>query len=309
MVIKKKGGRSMPDNSPFTRYETEPICSGLDSYIYRYHSAYRPKLYFCCTGKEYDKKEDNLYMGFELEFDAPNKKIGCRNNKISVIDFSNHIFNSNTYLYYMLDGSIRNGLEMISQPSTLDFYKQNEEKFKQLFSFIKNVGFEARKSCGFHIHFNRDYIMSQSGIYDEYYKDNEEKLIMIVEKFWKELVYISKRQYSRIERWSNKFDKTPKEIVDNMSFGVFEDKYHVLNFNNRQTIEFRLYSSSLEYEDFICYLELYSNIINAAKNLTKKQIEEINFSYFLDTKELVSYYIEQTSVAKIRKYKKYLETT
>lgn len=299
----------MPIDSPFVQYVTEPIDSGRESYIYRYHSAYRPKLYFCCTEEEYRNKENNLYMGFELEFDAPNKTIGSRSNKISVIDESNYIFSSNTYLYYMLDGSIRNGLEMISQPSTLKFYKQNKDKFKSLFAVIKNIGFEARRTCGFHIHFNRNYIMSQSGIYDDYYKDNEEKLIMIVDKFWKELVYLSNRQYPKIERWSNKFSKTPKEIVDDMSHGIFENKYHVLNFNNRQTIEFRLYSSSLEYKDFICYLELYYNIINAAKNLTKEQIKQINFSYFLNTDELVSYYISKTTGTNIRKYKKYLGTT
>lgn len=299
----------MPTLNPFTSFSLEPKHINEDCYIYRYHSPYRPKLYFCHTTEENNTVETNLYMGFELEFDAVNKTIGSRANKIRVIKASNDIFDSDNYIYYMLDGSIRNGLEMISQPSTFLFYNKYYSEYKTLFNYIKSLGFESRRSCGLHIHFNKDYFMDESKMYNEYCKENEEKLLMIVEKFWKQLVYISKRQYSRIERWSNKFDKTPKEIVENMDYGIFENKYHVLNFNNSSTIEFRLYSSTLDVDEFFCYLELYKNIVEAAKKLTKEEIENINFYYFLTSKKLLSFFLNQSKPCMTRKYKKYLETT
>lgn len=304
-----KGSVYMPVRDPFTSFSLTPIHKNENCYIYRYHSPYRPGVYFCHTEEENRQVERNLYMGFELEFDAENRTIGNRNNKISVIQTSNNIFNSDNYLYYMLDGSIRNGLEMISQPSTMKFYKNYISDFENLFNYIKYVGFEARRSCGLHIHFNKDYFMDDSKMQNNYYKENEEKLLMIVDKFWNNLVYLSNRQYSRIERWSNKFDKTPKEIIDNMDYGIFEDKYHVLNFNNSDTIEFRLFASTLDCNEFFCLLELYNNIVVAAKELTKEQIENINFNYFLTSENLIKMYLEKTKYTNTRKYKKYLETT
>ena len=299
----------MPKADMFTLFSTSPVTGDINPVIYRYHSSYRPSLYFCCTEEEEQEKENLLYMGFELEFDyGPiGRSTNIREKKLAVIEYSNNLFNSGSYLYYMLDGSLTNGLEMISQPSTLNFYKKNKEKFEKLFAFIKEMGFSARVSCGLHIHFNKDFYFNEEPIKDFYFYNKEENLLYLIDKFWKELVYLSGRRYNRIRRWSNKFYKGPKEIVEDMMCGNFESRYHVLNFRNRNTIEIRLFHSTLEYDEFISFLELYNNLIVCAKMFPKEKLEIIGFQEFLTSQELVNLWVKRTASSNTNKYKKYLE--
>ena len=87
----------------------------------------------------------------------------------------------------------------------------HKDLLKQNFENIINHGFTAGYSCGLHIHFNKDY-------YGDKCDECTEKILTIIDMFWKQLVFFSRRRYSRIERWSNKYDKTPEEIVSDMKY-------------------------------------------------------------------------------------------
>lgn len=294
----------MPDlfsNKVLTKLEktdTEPL-------IYRYHSMYRPSLYFSLNEDEIHGNSflnDVPFMGFELEFNTVHHDIGQRYNLIDLIQQSNYIFGNNTFIYYMRDRSIGYGLEMISQPATYEFYLTHKDFLKQNFENVLNHGFTAGYSCGLHIHFNKDY-------YGDNCDECTEKLLTIIDKFWKELVYASRRRYSRIERWSNKYEESPKEIVHGMQCGVFPDRYRVLNVRNRPTLEFRIYASTLDLDEFFATLELTNNMIVASKELSMEQIQNLTFDYFLTSPNLQKYYKKYSSASRIKKYKKYLEVT
>ena len=301
----------MPDTfenkimSSLEKTSTEPI-------IYRYHSMYRPSLYFSLNEDEFERyfnpheEYHSLdyvpFMGFELEFNTVHHDIGRRSNLIDLIQKSNNIFGNNTFIYYMRDGSIGYGLEMISQPATYEFYLAHKDLLKRNFENIINHGFTAGYSCGLHIHFNKDY-------YGDKCEECTEKILTIIDMFWKQLVFFSRRRYSRIERWSNKYDKTPEEIVSDMKYGMFPDRYHVLNIRNRTTLEFRIYASTLDLDEFLATLELTNNIIRASKELSVEQIKNLTFDYFLTSPNLQKYYKKYSSASRIKKYKKYLEVT
>lgn len=277
--------------------DTDPI-------IYRCHSMYRPNLYFSLTEKNVDDNVVEListpFMGFELEFNTTNAEIGRRSNLINLIQASNCIFGNNTFIYYMRDGSIGYGLEMISQPATYDFYVSNKDLLKQNFENVSEHGFVAGRRCGLHIHFNKDY-------YEDKRDECTEKLLTIIDKFWNNIVFASRRQYTRIERWSRKYDLEPKEIVQDMKYGSFPDRYHVLNIRNPSTLEFRIYASTLDIDDFFATLELTKNMIVASKELSIEQIQNLDFNYFLTSPNLKRYYKKYSSSIRTRKYKKYLE--
>ena len=79
--------------------------------------------------------------------------------KHKLIDMSNEIFGNNTFAYYMRDGSLSKGLELITQPATFNAHEALEDKYRQLFAAIKDHGFGSDRfqTCGYHIHFNRGY--------------------------------------------------------------------------------------------------------------------------------------------------------
>lgn len=292
----------MPDTFE-NRILTELEKTNTEPLIYRYHSLYRPSLYFSLNEDEVHANSflDNMpFMGFELEFNTVHRDIGRRSNLIDLIQKSNNIFGNNTFIYYMRDGSIGYGLEMISQPATYEFYLAHEDLLKQNFENILNHGFTAGYSCGLHIHFNKDY-------YGDKCDECTEKILTIIDKFWKELVYFSRRRYSRIENWSDKYKEQPKEIVSSMKCGLFPSRYHVLNVRNRNTLEFRIYASTLDLDNFFATLELTKNMVVASKELSMEQIQNLTFDYFLTSDNLKRYYKKYSSASRIKKYKKYLE--
>lgn len=280
-----------------------------EPYIYRYHSENRPSVYFCCSLKEgLEGKEDDwqhlLYMGVELEFDSATWPTYSRDNKIQTIREVNEIFGGNHYGYFMLDGSIRRGLEFITQPSTYDFYLENREKFEQVFECIKSHGFGADdySTTGFHVHFNRDYIN-----YDEL-----ETVLYIVNRYWPELVFFSRRAYPYIEHWADKYWNSPQTIVKNMKQGHIPmmlngrpDRYHAVNVCNTTTIEFRMFHGTLDSQTFFSTLNLISNIVNLAKTHTKEEIKKLPFEFLLTTKEAQEYYHRVSAATSQRKYKNY----
>jgi hypothetical protein len=261
---------------PYPYYE-----DGLDPVIYRYHSCNRPDVYFC-GGKD---NGENLFLGFELEFDTRDKNVGKRINKHCIIRKSNDTFGNATYLYYMMDGSLLNGLEMISQPATFEYHCQNRQNYETIFNEITARGFKSQsfQSCGLHFHFNRSY-----------YSDNEDKyltnLLYLVDKFWFDLLLFSRRKYSRIYRFASKYCESPKEIVARYKDPFMtHSRYKCVNLCNNDTIEFRIYKGTLNISDFFCAMELTRNMIVAAKEKTDEELKDMKFSDLLTTEELVKY--------------------
>lgn len=266
--------------SPLTR--THPVQIPANS-IFNYHSPYRPYLYFVdlfssCTCEDPDK----LYMGVEVEFDTSkpeSQRLSCKHD---LIDRSNEIFGNNTFAYYMKDGSVRKGLELITQPATFAAHEQLEDQYRQLFTMIKEHGFGSDKfqTCGYHIHFNRSYFSESPDFFTV-------KLLYLVEKFWRDLVLLSRRDYDRIVRWANKYNDTPQKVVDNFKGGCcHSDRYHAINLTNANTIEFRIYKGTLDVDKFLATMELTRNLIVAAKTKSPGELQRMQFSELITSGRL-----------------------
>lgn len=251
--------------------------------IYRYHSINRPSVYF--NGGEDDGC--NLFLGIELEFDTRSKYAGLRDNKLDLIRGSNIIFDNSSFVYYMNDGSLYNGLEMITQPATYEYHSSIIDKYKELFDMISGHGFKSQsyQSCGLHIHFNRSYFNDGN---EDLYTVN---LLYLVEKFWRDLVLFSRRDYPRLQRWADKYKDKPDEVVKRYKerhlYGT--SRYRAVNLCNRDTIEFRIYRGTLDISDFMATLELTKNLIIAAKTKTVQELQDMKFSELITSRNLLRY--------------------
>lgn len=281
---------------PIVNYEA----NRSNARLYGYHSYMRPSVEFYCTSDEVFNWQDALYFGVELEVDSSDYR--ASGYRIDAIQDCQNIMQSNKYGYFMHDGSLRYGMEFITQPSTYSFYKSNEGMFVELFNTLKHYGFGADKmtSCGFHVHFNRDF-----------YKENEcqyiENLLFLVNRYWDNIVYCSKRRVNSIIRWSDKYRATPKEIVENMEHGNLPDRYHCVNLQNRDTIEFRMWHGTLDITTFYGVLTLVQNLVIMARTHTQAEIEKIPFDMLITTPEMAKMYFEASKPQHIKKYSEYLK--
>ena len=264
--------------------------------IYRYHSGCRPHVQFYLTPSEVEQKENNLYIGFELEFDYTKRTLSPTDKK-RVIKDNNNILGSSEYLYYMLDGSVRNGLEMISQPSTYKFYLLNRNNFENVFNSVKSHGYVASSACGLHFHINKDFFSSDLTS-DEYYSSLQ-KLLTIWDKFWPDLVKLSKRTPQKLYRWAGKYNISPNAIVDkivdcnvrgarNPSFS----KYMAVNLNHNDTIEFRIFSSTLDLDEFYAMLKFVVNVAYTAKYKDDEYIKDCEFQSLISGENLTKFYFK-----------------
>lgn len=242
--------------------------------IFGYHSWERPSVKF------YGGNDDGntLFMGVEQEFDN-----NSDTNRYYCVAKSNEIL-PESYMYYMRDGSLSMGVEQITQPSTFDFYKENYDKFKNIFEIFR-ANFKRYCSCGLHIHINRSF-----------FGDNEDaciaKTLYIFEKYWKEIVIFSRRKYEDITRWADKYrNRTPEQVVALMHEGRHcLNRYKAVNLCNRDTIEFRIFSGAKTIEDYYMTLEFINRIATLVKETKALDIQTMTWEQILGNEELIKYY-------------------
>lgn len=281
----------------------------LGTYIYRYHSASRPNVEFYLNEDEIQNKKNNLYIGFELEFDNITRFLSPSKKK-QIIRTNNNLIRNYSYLYYMLDGSVKNGLEMISQPSTYNFYLKNKDIFKSIFDNIINEGYVASNKCGLHFHINKDYF--DNNYQSDLFYSKIQNLLTLCDKFWPNFVSFSNRKKMNLDKWAHKFNTAPKDVVKGIvnknKQGIYSNyfsKYTAINFNHSDTIEFRIFSSTLNIEDFYSLLEFVKNIAEIVKNKDNEYIKDCNFESLIYGKSLINYYKKHYSVRGLNKYKSF----
>ena len=257
-------GRSIPRGEL-----VDGLCKKCENreYILPYHRN-QPELKFYGN----DKNNTVPFLGIELEIDD-----GGYNDYI-VPEIFNIINGKNKhFLYCMHDGSLNEGFEMITQPATYDYHYSIKDKYEELFKFLIKKGYLSHdtRTCGLHVHFNRNF-----------YRKNEElyisRLLYLIDKFWDDIVKFSRRNQRSIDRYSKKPYKSIKSYYDNSNESNDHDyHYYAINLANENTIEFRMFRGTLNIETFIATLQFVNNCIIIAREKTAKEIQSMKFEDIL----------------------------
>ncbi|MCR1960747.1 Putative amidoligase enzyme [Thomasclavelia cocleata] len=272
---------------------------------------------------EGENERDNILFGFELEatqdsdFEgnivSPEEMAGCLKN-----EFGN-------LFVYERDSSIGCGLEIISNPMTIGWYKNNNDKFKKLLNILDNSHYVSTKGnkCGLHIHFNRKALGFNSKEYDlllsnlnnntqkairiDHERSNItiENMVSIMELYQEELIKISGRNQKSL-RWCRFETPNGYEVKDIKKFakdkrksgGNHNDRYKVVNTTNEKTVEIRLCRGTLLWESFNSRINLMYNIVNVARNYQGLvNLEKlIVYKNDEDTIQMMKNYIENNSI-------------
>ncbi|MFI3227241.1 MAG: amidoligase family protein [Clostridia bacterium] len=230
--------------------------------------------------------DDKRYFGIELEIDGAGT---IRNNAQKILNTAK----SDT-IYIKRDGSLDDGLEIVSHPMTYEFH-QNDMNWLDILNCCLNMRYTSHKAgtCGLHIHVNKI-------AFGETREEQEKvisKILYFVEKHWSELLNFSRRTEHQLTRWANRYgyEDKPQEILEKAKKGQV-GRYVCVNISNFHTVEFRIFRGTLKFNTFIATLQLVNKICDVAISLSEEEITNLSFASFVETiteTELIAYLKER----------------
>lgn len=243
--------------------------SHMHQYIHTYN--YIPPKYI----KHYMKDEDpftTLLFGVEIEVGG-NKSMPTRDEKNEHVKKCIQIINGSEsteedLIYSTSDSTVQ--IELDTMPCSLEYHKQ-KMNYNKLFKYLDKTGYKGHdcETAGLHIHANRDYLGSSKLVQQL----NISKILYILEKFNDEVCVIARRNCNYSPFVGNNEDSAVE------LYGKYNNagKHVALNLKHKDTIEFRMFKSTLKYETFILALEFVKSIIDFAKSVNIEEIEMITW--------------------------------
>lgn len=236
-----------------------------------------------------ESEDTTLLLGAEIEVGG-NNNISSDNDKNSTVKKCIQIMNGSdsdeeNLIYSTHDSTVQ--IEFDTMPYSLEFHK-NKMNYREMFEYLDKEGYKGHdcETAGLHIHANRSYL-GKSRISQELVIS---KILYILEKFNDEICVIARRDNDYSEFAGEK--QNEDSIVE--LYGKYKDKGKraALNLQHKDTIEFRMFKSTLKYETFILALEFVKDIIDYAKSVDIEEIELAKWSDLMNcfSSELRKYY-------------------
>ena len=230
-----------------------------------------------------ESEDTTLLLGAEIEVGG-NNNVTSDNDKNSTVKKCIQIMNGSdsdeeNLIYSTHDSTVQ--IEFDTMPCSLEFHK-NKMNYREMFEYLDKEGYKGHdcETAGLHIHANRSYL-GKSRIVQELVIS---KILYILEKFNDEICVIARRDNDYSEFAGEK--QNEDSIVELYSKYKDKGKRAALNLQHKDTIEFRMFKSTLKYETFILTLEFVKDIIDYAKSV---DIEEIELAKWSDLMNCFSY--------------------
>ena len=232
--------------------------------------------------------EGNRYFGVELEIDDG----GEDNTNAEKIE---RIANSeNELIYIKHDGSLSEGMEIVTYPMSLDFHL-HQMPWAGILAKAKSMGYLSHQAgtCGLHVHINRT-------AFGETEEDQEAviaRILYFFEKHWEELLKFSRRTQKQLERWADRYGlkEHPRQVLD-IAKGS-QERYTCVNLTNYHAVEFRMFRGTLKLNTLTATLQLLDRICDVAIYLSDDKLKDLSWTTFVSgcahLPELVQYLKER----------------
>lgn len=227
-------------------------------------------------------------FGVELEIDEGGE---LTSHAKRFLDIANH---SAENLYIKTDGSLDDGLELVTHPMTLD-YHLHDMPWEDILHEAKQLGYRSHGAgtCGLHVHISR----MAFGCTYETQESCIARLVYFVEKFWPELLRFSRRTQAQLNRWAARYGMKlcPREQLNHAKDSC-AGRYTAVNLTNADTIELRLFRGTLKFNTLIATLQMVNHLCKVAISLSDAELQDMSWFDFLDCieePELIQYLKER----------------
>ncbi|MCI6937386.1 MAG: amidoligase family protein [Clostridiales bacterium] len=216
--------------------------------------------------------EGNRYLGVELEIDDGGEDNG---NAEGILQIANQ---DHEQVYIKHDGSLNEGMEIVTHPMTLD-YHLHQMPWAAILNKAKELGYLSHQAgtCGLHVHVNR----TAFGETEEEQEEVIGRILYFFEKHWEELLKFSRRSQKQLRRWAGRYGlkEHPKQVLD-IAKGS-QERYMCVNLTNYHTVEFRMFRGTLKLNTLIATLQLIDRICDCAVDLDDEEIKDLSWTTFV----------------------------
>lgn len=232
--------------------------------------------------------EQRPFLGLELEMEVD----GDRWDKEELVDFVEDDCNVNEDLdfFFKEDGSLDYGIELVTHPTTLQFFK-NWKKLESAIELLQDEGCWSHDTdtCGIHVHIDRDSFHSAR---------HQQRFVYAIDKMmeYSMLYDFTRRTENEVEQWCN-----PRGLrwVDDVYIWEDDTRYVAVNTCNSKTIEVRIFKGTLKWETILAILEFMHLAWRVSRNIRIDKMETNCgnwiflklFSHAIKNKELYSNFI------------------
>ena len=222
---------------------------------------YKPEPIFYGEGKR--------YFGVELEIDDAGES---NSNAEKILRIANQ---DHEQVYIKHDGSLNEGMEIVTHPMTLD-YHLHQMPWAAILNKAKELGYLSHQAgtCGLHVHINR----TAFGDTEEEQEEVIGRILYFFEKHWEELLKFSRRTPKQLRRWADRYGlkEHPKQVLD-IAKGS-QERYMCVNLTNYHTVEFRMFRGTLKLNTLIATLQLIDRICDCAVDLDDEEIKDLSWT-------------------------------
>ena len=227
-------------------------------------------------------------FGVELEIDEGGKN---RSNANRLLEIANR---DAVNLYIKSDGSLDDGLELVTHPMSLD-YHLHEMPWEKVLEEAKRLDYRSHSTntCGLHVHISR----MAFGCTYETQEECIARLVYFVEKFWPELLRFSRRTNGQLNRWAARYGMklNPKDQMYHAKNSC-AGRYTAVNLTNADTVEIRMFRGTLKLNTLTATLQLVDHLCEVAVSMSDQELQDMSWFDFLDQitePELIRYLKER----------------
>ena len=177
------------------------------------------------------------------------------------------------------DCSLHNGIEIISQPCTLE-YHQTQFPWAKIAEVARQYGGKSHdtETCGLHIHFNKSFL---DGKRSELY---QLRLLYLFERVWDGLVAFSRRDFAQLATFAQKLNvpllekPARKNLRDLRRAGRCSHTQCVNLTGHAETVEIRIFRGTLDVITLLASVELVDFLVRIAKKLSTKKLQLLTWN-------------------------------
>ena len=241
------------------------ICDNCTSGVYvKNINSYgtKPKPIF----KNYKYNKDiplgKRYYGLELEY--------SNTNSVKVKEKMFDLY-KDKWLYNKSDGSLNNGVEIVTSPCDYKSIMCLLDKMKEPIKEITNKA-KYKQNAGIHIHVSRKSIPSYNVYKLSYLLNNRQ-----AKELSSIMFYLSGRNAKVSDNYLGRYTK----IGDTTKFKNDTDRYLALNLTNKHTIEFRIFKATNDMDKVKSYVNFVESMIKFVDITPFKDINLNNYLLYL----------------------------